>query len=46
MTRCNLLNISQVKQIVPSSQIWSYGSDRVQLVANSYSWYKARHEGK
>jgi|GEM_PF-6502977 len=46
MTRCNLLNFSVIKQIVPSSQIWSYGWDRVQEVANSYSRHKARHKGK
>jgi hypothetical protein len=26
MTLCNLLNIARVKQIVPRSQIWHYGS--------------------
>jgi len=34
MTRHNLLNIARVKQIVPSSQISSYGSVRVQQVSN------------
>ncbi|MEK7145290.1 MAG: hypothetical protein AAB808_00890 [Patescibacteria group bacterium] len=46
MTRCNLLNISLVKQIVPSSQIWFYGSSVLQLVQSSYLWHKARHKGK
>src|SRR3989344_7126117 len=46
MTRCNLLNIARVKQIVPRSQIWFYGSSVSQLVQSSYSWHKARHKGK
>ena len=45
MTRCNLLNISFVKQIVPSFQISSYGSSVSQLVQSSYPRHKARHEG-
>src|SRR3989338_8957284 len=45
MTRCNLLNIARVKQIVPRSQIWSYGSSVSQLVQSSYPRYKARHKG-
>jgi len=32
MTRCNLLNIVEVKQIVPRSQVWFYGSSVSQLV--------------
>ena len=35
----NLLNFSEIKQIVPDSQIRSYGWDRVQKVANSYPWH-------
>src|SRR3989338_7374815 len=45
MTRCNLLNFLKVKQIVPRSQISSYGSSVSQLVQSSYLWHKARHEG-
>mgnify|MGYP001582779095 len=45
MTRCNLLNISKVKQIVLRSQIWFYGSSVSQLVQSSYPRYKARHKG-
>gem|GEM_PF-6166318 len=45
MTRYNLLNIARVKQIVPRSQIWFYGSSVSQLVQSSYSWHKARHKG-
>src|SRR3990167_3947212 len=45
MTRCNLLNIARIKQIIPRSQIWSYGSSVSQLVQSSYSWHKARHKG-
>jgi|SRR3989338_4896021 len=45
MTRHNLLNFLEVKQIVPRSQAWSYGSSISQSVANSYSWHKARHKG-
>src|SRR3989344_2601672 len=45
MTRHILLNITQVKQIVPRSQIWSYGSSVSQRVQSSYSWHKARHKG-
>src|SRR3989344_8997946 len=46
MTRCSLLNIARVKQIVPSFQISSYGSSVLQLVQSSYAWHKARHKGK
>ena len=46
MTQRNLLNISQVKQIVPRSQIWFYGSPVSQLAQSSYLWCKARHKGK
>src|SRR3990167_1421557 len=45
MTRCNLLNIARIKQIIPRSQIWFYGSAVSQLVQSSYLWYKARHKG-
>ncbi|KKW26315.1 MAG: hypothetical protein UY69_C0028G0002 [Parcubacteria group bacterium GW2011_GWF1_52_5] len=31
MTQCDLLNIARVKQIVPRSQIWNYGSTGSQL---------------
>jgi len=41
----NLLNFSEIKQIVPRSQIWFYGLDRAQKVANSYHRHKARHKG-
>jgi len=41
-----LLNIARVKQIVPRSQIWFYGSSVSQLVQSSYLWDKARHKGK
>ena len=42
----NLLNFWKVKQIAPSSQISSYGLDRVQKVANSYHRHKVRPMGK
>jgi len=42
----NLLNFSEIKQIVPRSQIWFYGSSVSQSVANSYPRHKARHQGK
>src|SRR3989344_559233 len=45
MTRCDLLNISKIKQIVPRSQIWFYGSSVSQLVQSSYPRHKARHKG-
>jgi len=45
MTRCDLLNISKVKQIVPRVQIWFYGSSVLQLVQSSYPRHKARHKG-
>ena len=45
MTRCNLLNVARVKQIVPRSQIWFLGSSVSQLVQISYSRHKARHKG-
>ena len=41
-----LLNFSEIKQIVPRSQIWFYGSPVLQLVQSSYSRLKARHKGK
>ena len=40
MTRCNLLNIARVKQVVPSFQIASYGSSILQLVQSSYLRHK------
>jgi len=46
MTWCNLFNISKIKQIVPSFQIWFYGSSVSQSVQSSYSWHKARPRGK
>ena len=46
MTRCNLLNIARVKQIVPRSQIWSYGSSVSQLVQSSYPLAQSSPQGQ
>ncbi len=45
MTRCNLLNISEIKQIVPRSQISPNRSTSVQCGSNVYPLHKARHKG-
>src|SRR3989344_7856729 len=44
MTRCNLLSIARVKQIVPRSQISSYRSSVLQSVQSSYLWHSPPHQ--
>jgi len=46
MTRHNLLNITRLKQIVPGSQIWHYGSTGSQLVQSSYRSVQSSPQGQ